>query len=95
MLDTKKSFLNLDFTHLYDIFAVFLHNYNFEHYYRVLINTFLVIYKSSISYNINKFIALFLKIQCPPLNRITLGIPKNDNNNRLIQLTDVFCVLLR
>jgi hypothetical protein len=35
------------------------------------------------------------EIQCPPLNRITLGQNKCDNNNRMIQLTDVFCVLLR
>ncbi len=34
-------------------------------------------------------------IQCPPLNRITLGQHKSDNNNRMIQLTDVFCVLFR
>jgi len=34
-------------------------------------------------------------IQCPPLNRITLGQHKSDNNNRMIQLNDVFCVLLR
>jgi len=33
--------------------------------------------------------------QCPQLNRITLGQRKSDNNNRMIQLTDVFCVLLR
>ncbi len=32
-------------------------------------------------------------IQCPPLNRITLGRHESDNNNRMIQLTDVFCVL--
>jgi hypothetical protein len=32
-------------------------------------------------------------IQCPPLNRITLGRHKSDNNNRMIQLTDVFCAL--
>jgi len=37
----------------------------------------------------------FVNIQCPPLNRITLGSLKSDNNNRMIQLTDVFCVLLR
>ena len=35
------------------------------------------------------------KVQCPPLNRITLGQHKSDNNNRMIQLTDVFCVLFR
>ncbi len=34
-------------------------------------------------------------IQCPPLNRITLGQRKSDNNNRMIQLTNVFWVLLR
>jgi len=34
-------------------------------------------------------------LQCPPLNRITLGQHKNDNNNRMIQLTDKFCELLR
>jgi hypothetical protein len=33
-------------------------------------------------------------IQCPQLNRITLGHHKSNNNNRLIQLTDAFCVLL-
>ncbi len=31
-----------------------------------------------------------LIVQCPPLNRITLGKHKSDNNNRMIQLTDVF-----
>ncbi len=37
------------------------------------------------------------QVQCPclPLNRITFGQHKSDNNNRMIQLTDVFCVLLR
>jgi hypothetical protein len=30
-----------------------------------------------------------------PLNRITMGQHKNDNNNRMIQLTDEFYVLLR
>ncbi len=34
-----------------------------------------------------------LLLQCPPLNRITLGQLKIDNNNRMIQLTDVFCEL--
>ncbi len=34
-------------------------------------------------------------LQCPPLNRITLAQHKSDNNNRMIQLTAVFCVLLR
>ncbi len=34
-------------------------------------------------------------IQCPPLNRITLGQHKIDNINRMIQLTDVFCELFR
>jgi len=33
-------------------------------------------------------------LQCPPLNRITLGQHKSDNYNRMIQLTDLFCVLL-
>jgi len=32
-------------------------------------------------------------IQCPQLNRITLGSHENDNNNRMIQLTDEFFVL--
>ncbi len=27
------------------------------------------------------------------INRITFGQHKSDNNNRLIQLTDVFCIL--
>ena len=31
-----------------------------------------------------------LQVQCPPLNRITLGQHKSDNNNWLIQLTDIF-----
>jgi hypothetical protein len=34
-----------------------------------------------------------LVVQCPPLNGITLGRHKSDNNNRMIQLTDVFCAL--
>ncbi len=34
-------------------------------------------------------------LKCPPLNRIILGKHKSDNNNRMIQLTDVFCVLHR
>ncbi len=34
-------------------------------------------------------------IQCPPLNRITLAQYKSDTNNPMIQLTDVFCVVLR
>ncbi len=32
-------------------------------------------------------------IQFPPLNRITLGRHKSDNNNRKIKLNNVFCVL--
>ncbi len=36
-----------------------------------------------------------LLLQCPPLNRITLGQHKSDNNNQMIQLTDVLRVLLR
>ncbi len=43
--------------------------------------------------NVNSLIRL--QIHCPPLNRITLSQHKSDNNNRMIQLTDVFCVLLR
>ncbi len=34
-------------------------------------------------------------IHCPPLNRITLGQHNSDNNNRMIQLTDVFCALFK
>ena len=34
-------------------------------------------------------------LQCPPLNRITLGQHKIDNINQMIQLTDVFWVLFR
>jgi hypothetical protein len=40
-------------------------------------------------------IIIKLLLQCPPLNRITLGQHKSDNNNRMIQLTNIFCVLLR
>ncbi len=40
-------------------------------------------------------LSLNQSIQCPLLNRITLGLQKSDNNNRMIQLTDVLCVLLR
>ncbi len=39
--------------------------------------------------------SLIHMVQCPPLNRITLGQHRNDNNNRMIQLTKVSCVLLR
>jgi hypothetical protein len=39
-----------------------------------------------------------VKIQCPPLNRITLGQhesndSESDDNNRMIQLTEDFCAL--
>ena len=37
---------------------------------------------------------IFKIIQCPLLNRITLGQPKSDNNNQLIQLTDGFLYYL-
>jgi len=46
--------------------------------------------------NICKFVCtqllhkLYLFERCPPLNRITLGRHKSDNNNRMIQLTNVF-----
>jgi hypothetical protein len=33
------------------------------------------------------------KTQCLPLNGITLGQHESDNNNLMIQLTDVFCAL--
>ena len=33
-------------------------------------------------------------LQCSPLNRITSGQHKSDNNNRIIQITNIFCVLL-
>jgi hypothetical protein len=33
--------------------------------------------------------------QCPPLNGITLGQHRTDSNNRMIQLTELFFVLLR
>jgi hypothetical protein len=37
---------------------------------------------------------LFLNINTvPPLNSITFGQHKIENNNRMIQLTDVFCEL--
>jgi hypothetical protein len=36
-----------------------------------------------------------LLLQCPPLNRITFVKHKSESNNRMIQLFDVFCVLLR
>jgi hypothetical protein len=39
-------------------------------------------------------VALSLVIQCPPLNRITLGQHKSDNNNQMIQLTDGFMYYL-
>jgi hypothetical protein len=32
--------------------------------------------------------------QCQPLNRITLDQRKSDYDHRMIQLTDVFCILL-
>jgi len=39
------------------------------------------------------FFSSIRQIQCPPLNRITLGQHKSDNNNRIIQLTDGFYAL--
>ena len=50
--------------------------------------------KQKISFLENNLDQLTKVIQCPQLNRITLGRHKTDNNNRLIQLTDVFCALL-
>jgi hypothetical protein len=45
---------------------------------------------------IQNYLHIFnIKLQCPPLNRITLGQHRSDNNNRMIQLTDAFCALLR
>jgi hypothetical protein len=35
----------------------------------------------------------YLQLQCPPLISFTLGRHKSDNNNQMIQLIDVFCVL--
>ena len=35
------------------------------------------------------------KVQCPSLNRITLGQHKSDNINLMIQLNNVFCVLFK
>ena len=32
---------------------------------------------------------------CPPLDRITFGQHESDNNNRMIQLADILCVLFR
>ncbi len=61
--------------------------------------------KNTVQWDSQNFLTQFLKIfgaldlkfliQCPPLNRITLGQHKSDNNNQIIQLTDVLCVLLR
>ena len=34
-------------------------------------------------------------VQRLPLNRITLGQHKSDNNNQMIRFTDLFCVLFR
>ena len=39
--------------------------------------------------------AKLTKVQCPKLIMITLGQHKSDNNDRMIQLTDVFCILIR
>ena len=40
--------------------------------------------------------ASFFLMQCPPLNKITLGQHKSDNYiNQIIQLTDEFCALFR
>ncbi len=36
---------------------------------------------------------LYLVVQCPPLNRITLGHHKSDNNNRMITLTGCFHIV--
>ena len=35
-----------------------------------------------------------IEIQCPPLNMITLGQHKSDNHDKMIQLTNVFCICL-
>jgi hypothetical protein len=36
-----------------------------------------------------------INLQCLPLNIITLGQHQSDNNNRMIQISDVFFVLLK
>ncbi len=36
-----------------------------------------------------------IELQCPPLDRITLGQLKSEYNKRMIELTDEFCVLLK
>ncbi len=41
----------------------------------------------------NKKLFINVKGQCPPLNGINLGLNKSDNNNQMIQLTDVICAL--
>ncbi len=51
--------------------------------------------KHSIDFGFLTQTVLFITIQCPSLNRITLSQHRSDNNNRMIQLTDAFCVLLR
>ena len=47
-----------------------------------------------LSMEVSKVVSVFDKhLQHPPLNGIILGQYKSDNINRMIQLTDVFCVL--
>jgi len=63
-----------------------------------------LIFKGSFINDVTQFLIIFdtplpspwFLVQCPPLNRITLGQHKIDNINRMIQLTDVFgCSLFR
>ncbi len=51
----------------------------------------ILVLKICFSFNVSTSI---LDMQCPPLNRITLSRLRSGNNNRMIQITDVFCALL-
>ncbi len=70
----------------------FLHKTSRRSNWRVFIKRKTISFKfSNLSYRDESF----LELHCPPLNRITLCQHKSDNNNRMIQLTDVVCVLLK
>ena len=52
-------------------------------------------FRGSTKFLLGSLKMLLMVLQYPPLNGFTLAQHKRDNNNRMIQLTDIFCVLFK
>ena len=64
-------------------------------YYCFDVETFLEIEMTAIPVTAFSHLQSCKLLQCPSLNMITLCQHKSDNNNRMIPLTDIFCLLFR